>query len=212
MITATLHTDDGTTAITSETWLGVIQDRGYTAFIFDCDGTLVESADVHFTSFFKAAAEQGHVLEREWYLARTGLDRISLFHEFAKSAVAFDIDDAVARSITLFIDISDRVTAIPEIESLVKTLGLTAPLAVGTNAEKHVAHASLQATGLLSHFDEIVAVTDGLAPKPSPEIFSRAADLLGAPRPRTLVIEDSVQGVAAARSAGMDVIEITSIN
>ena len=213
MIDAVLHTSDGVINLTSETWQNDILERGYKAFIFDCDGTLVESADVHFASFFKAAGEQGHDLDRDWYLARTGLDRISLFQEFAETVDGdFNIGVAVSRSIGFFIEISSRVTSIAEVESLVNYLGQSYPLAVGTNAEREVAEASLRASGLLHHFDHIVAVTDGLKPKPSPEIFAKASDLLGLPRAQTLVVEDSKQGVAAAKGAGMDVIEITSVN
>lgn len=209
MISAKLHTEDTITEVSSATWLSVFEERGYTAFIFDCDGTLVESADVHFASFAQAASEQGHVLERDWYLERTGLDRISLFQAFAKSVDTFDVGSAASRSIALFSEISDKVVPIPETKALVEHLAKAHPLAVGTNAEEDVARASLRAAELLHHFDHIVAVTDGLKPKPSPEIFARAAALLGTPTARTLVIEDSVQGVQAAKAAGLDAIQIS---
>lgn len=212
MINAQLHTKDAAIATTSDTWRDDILQRGYQAFIFDCDGTLVESADVHFASFRAAAKEQGYKLNQDWYSARTGLDRISLFQEYAiMSGGTFDIGTAVGRSISIFSENSDRVLPIPETAKLIKHLYGSYPLAVGTNAEKAVAEASLRATGLLKYFDHIVAVTDGLVPKPSPDIFLRASELLGAPHTQTLVIEDSKQGVAAAIQAGMDVIEITSI-
>ncbi len=140
------------------------------------------------------------------------MDRRSLFRDFASNAnTHFDIDAAEKRSIALFSEISDRVKAIPEVENLVRHLGQTYPLAVGTNAEKQVAQASLRATGMLDCFGCIVAITDGFEPKPSPQIFAKAADILGLSRAQTLVIEDSKQGVAAAKGAGMDVIEITNV-
>ncbi|MCK8462942.1 HAD family phosphatase [Aliiroseovarius sp. S1339] len=212
MINATLHTKSGRRAITSVTWRDDILQRGYTAFIFDCDGTLVESADVHFTAFREAAKEQKYGLDRDWYFARTGLDRLTLFRQFAEQfASGFDIDAAVTRSISLFVEISDRVLPIVETKSLVKDFSRDFPLAVGTNAERNVAEASLGATGMLGFFNDIVSITDGLKPKPSPEIFERAAELLGCSREKTLVIEDSKQGVIAAQRAGLDVIEIKEI-
>lgn len=211
MISALFHSGDGTTEVTSDTWRDAIAHHSYDAFIFDCDGTLVESAEVHFKSFFQAAAEQGHTLERDWYLARTGLDRVSLFREFAADVGRFDIQQASKRSIEFFVGMSDQVRRIPETALLVEALGASAPLAVGTNAERPVAEASLRATGLLQHFDHIVAISDGLKPKPAPDIFRTASDLLQS-GDRVLVIEDSPQGVAAARSAGFDVIEIVSLS
>ena len=76
MIRAELLTALGKTVTTSETWQNDILQLGYKSFIFDCDGTLVESADVHFTSFQEAAAAQGYELDRDWYSVRTGLDRV----------------------------------------------------------------------------------------------------------------------------------------
>jgi beta-phosphoglucomutase-like phosphatase (HAD superfamily) len=45
--------------------------------IFDCDGTLVDSSDLHLRSFQSALRAQGHDMDRDWYHARTGLDRLS---------------------------------------------------------------------------------------------------------------------------------------
>jgi beta-phosphoglucomutase-like phosphatase (HAD superfamily) len=211
MIRAEHHTATGTKELTSETWQDDILHAGYDAFIFDCDGTLVESAEVHFTSFQEAAAAQGFILDKHWYLARTGLDRESLFREFAREvAVGFDIGEASEHSILRFIEISDRVLPIAETKQLVNFLHRNFPLAVGTNAEKQVAEASLRATNMFNYFDHIVSVTDGMQPKPSPEIFAKAAKLLGQPPNKTLVIEDSDEGVMAAKTAGIDVIKIKS--
>lgn len=194
------------------TWHQDLVQRGYTAFIFDCDGTLVESADVHFAAFEAAASEQGFTLDRDWYLARTGLDRQTLFQEFAIMVEReFNVESAVSRSISNFIALSARVKPIAETETLVRMLSPEFPLAVGTNAEKSVAEASLRATELFPHFNHIVAISDGHAPKPAPDIFSHAATLLGAPPDKTLVIEDSEQGVLAAQRAGLDVIELEVI-
>ncbi len=212
MITALLHTDgDEVLEITSDTWRNVISQRGYRAFIFDCDGTLVESSEVHFQSFSQAISEQGQALDREWYLERTGLDRVSLFKEFSAVMQPLDIELACKRSIEAFVAISDKVVAIQDTKRLVEALSKVGPMAVGTNAERPVAEASLQATGLRDYFDHIVAISDGLPPKPAPDIFLRAANLLLSDH-GVLVIEDSVQGVAAAKAGDFDVIQLLSVD
>lgn len=210
MITALLHTDgEEVLEITSDTWRNVISQGGYRAFIFDCDGTLVESSEVHFQSFFQAISEQGQALDRDWYLGRTGLDRISLFKEFSAVMQPLDIELACKRSIEMFVAMSDKVVAIQDTKRLVEALSKVGPMAVGTNAERPVAEASLQATGLRKYFDHIVAISDGLPPKPAPDIFQHAANLLQSDQ-GVLVIEDSVQGVAAAKAGGFDVIQLLS--
>lgn len=207
MIQARLHSDDETIELTSESWREAIIARGYKGFVFDCDGTLVESAEVHFQSFYQAISDQGQTLERDWYLDRTGLDRVSLFREFSALHQPLDIDLACARSIEVFVAMSDQVAVIPETEQLVEALAQIGPMAVGTNAEKPVAEASLRATGLIDYFAHIVAISDGLPPKPAPDIFRRAAELLRL-QAQVLVIEDSPQGVAAAKAGGFPVVQI----
>jgi HAD superfamily hydrolase (TIGR01509 family) len=91
---------------------------------------------------------------------------------------------------------------------LVKGLQGLHRLAVGTNSERDVAAASLTATGLLGFFDHVVTISDGVPPKPAPDIFMRAAGLLKAEFSQTLVFEDSNEGVQAALTAGMDVVQL----
>jgi len=61
---------------------------------------------------------------------------------------------------------------------------------------------------LLDFFATIVSVSDGLPAKPAPNIFAYAAQRLGFPAAKTLVVEDSPEGVSAAIAAGSDVIQV----
>lgn len=213
MIAAKLHTPTGVSDLASDRWYEHCINGSYLGFIFDCDGTLVESEDVHFEAFRLAILEQEALLERDWYFTRTGLDRSSLIREFSSNYHPnLDIEQAIERSISIFIETSFRVKPIEQTANLVRDLAGEYPLAVGTNAEQSVARASLTATGMIQHFDHIVSISDGCLPKPSPEIFKKAASLLAVAPAQTLVIEDSAQGVKAALTAGMNVIEITSID
>jgi beta-phosphoglucomutase-like phosphatase (HAD superfamily) len=58
------------------------------------------------------------------------------------------------------------------------------------------------------YFDEVVSVDDVLQPKPDPEIFLRCASKLQAAPESCVVVEDSVFGVRAARSARMKCIVV----
>ncbi|KNG93939.1 HAD family hydrolase [Pseudaestuariivita atlantica] len=204
---AEFHDADGTRRLPESDWEALITTRGYAAVVFDCDGTLVESADAHFRAFQDAVAAQGEVLDRDWYRQRTGLDRHSLLSEFADAAgPGFDVPRAVADSIAAFGDHVHLVRPIPRMADLLMRVSSLVPVAVGTNAETAVASASLTATGLSDAIRLIVSISDGLPPKPSPDIFATAARRLQVQARDTLVIEDSTQGVAAARAAGMDVL------
>lgn len=59
-------------------------------------------------------------------------------------------------------------------------------------------------------FNEIVNSSMVKKPKPDPQIFLKAAELLNTPPERCVVFEDSLAGIAAANAAGMKVVGITT--
>jgi beta-phosphoglucomutase family hydrolase len=80
-----------------------------------------------------------------------------------------------------------------------------APMAVATNAEPENVDFVLDRAGLRQYFRVVVDGHQVSHPKPHPEIYLRAAELLGIAPANCIVLEDSHAGVAAARAAGMRV-------
>lgn len=83
-----------------------------------------------------------------------------------------------------------------------------APKAVASNAEPANVQFLLERAGLLRYFSVVVDGHQVHHPKPDPEIYLRAASLLGAAPAHCIVFEDSYAGVEAARAAGMRVVGI----
>jgi HAD superfamily hydrolase (TIGR01509 family) len=82
------------------------------------------------------------------------------------------------------------------------------PMAIASNAEAANVDFVLENAGIRDHFAWVVSGHDVARPKPHPDIFLRAAALLGV-RPRDCVVfEDSDTGVKAAHTAGMRVVGI----
>ncbi len=174
------------------------------ALLFDCDGTLVLTADLHYNAISRAAARQGHQMPREWYMSFTGLGRRDLFHRFAAEASAtFDMDRLVKDSIALTLDLTGHVRENPLVAGLARRVFGRLPMAVVTNSEGSIARAVLAKTQLSGLFDCIVTVEEAPRPKPAPDLYLSAAARLDAPPSGCLVLEDSDQGIDAARSAGM---------
>jgi len=83
-----------------------------------------------------------------------------------------------------------------------------APLAVASNAEPENVNFLLDRAGLRSYFRAVVDGQQVIHPKPHPEIYLRAAELLNIAPSNCVVFEDSLTGITAARAAGMRVIGV----
>ena len=210
ILQSVFHHQGQTRRCLSEDWLTLFEAEGFTAAIFDCDGTLVDSKQAHLMAMQSAAQEQGQVMAPNWYATRTGLDRQTLFNEFQKMVTcSFDVERAIATSIDRFDGFSELIRPMPAVLTFAGALrrrGIS--LAVATNAERRVVNASLSAVQATALFDHIVSISDEVRPKPSPEMFERAAFLLGQPPNKTFVIEDSPQGIQASISANMSAIQL----
>jgi HAD superfamily hydrolase (TIGR01509 family) len=84
----------------------------------------------------------------------------------------------------------------------------SAPMALASNAEPENIAFVLKESGLGKYFRVVVDGHQMERPKPFPDIYRRAAELLGEPPGNCIVFEDSYSGVEAARAAGMRVVGI----
>jgi HAD superfamily hydrolase (TIGR01509 family) len=88
----------------------------------------------------------------------------------------------------------------------VRRIAADRPVAVASSAHPAVIDAALEATGLRSVFAVVVSSDSVEHGKPAPDVYLAAAEALGVAPERCLVVEDSFNGVRAARAAGMTVV------
>lgn len=81
-------------------------------------------------------------------------------------------------------------------------------LGVASNSGRDWVEAVLEAAGFGGRFEVLVTADEVAAPKPAPDVYLRAAELLGSPPSETIALEDSPPGAAAARAAGAYVIGV----
>lgn len=174
------------------------------AILFDCDGTLLLTGEVHFTAISAALRRQGQVMERGWYAGLTGLGRQDLFRRYcADFGLRLDAERLVSESIGLTVEMAGQARENPLVASLARRAAGRLPVAVVTNSETAVVRAFLGATGMLGLFDRVLGCEDAPRPKPAPDLYLAAAEVLQVPCGGCLVLEDSDQGIAAAAAAGM---------
>jgi HAD superfamily hydrolase (TIGR01509 family) len=85
------------------------------------------------------------------------------------------------------------------------------PLAIASNAPRRHLIAGLERVGLHGSFAATVAIDDVGVPKPAPDLYLRACEMIGIEPQRSVALEDSPPGVAAARAAGLLVIGVPSV-
>jgi len=85
------------------------------------------------------------------------------------------------------------------------------PVAVASNSPRSHLLAGLTRTGLVDRFDAVLGVEEVADPKPAPDLYLRACELLRATPTGSLALEDSPPGVAAARAAGLYVLGVPSV-
>lgn len=85
------------------------------------------------------------------------------------------------------------------------------PVAVASNSPRRHLLTGLTRVGLADAFDVTLGVEDVNAPKPAPDLYLRACELLEVTAARSVALEDSPPGVSSARAAGMFVLGVPSI-
>ena len=102
------------------------------------------------------------------------------------------------------------VTLIEEVAEFAQSLRGKVPMAIATGGSRMVIEKTLKIVGISDWFDEVVTADDVSEGKPAPDIFLRAAKLLGVAPAMCLALEDAPSGILAAQRAGMEVIAIPS--
>ena len=180
------------------------------AVLFDLDGVLTDSEpwwnDVR-TEFARAHDrtwtddDQHSVMganSAEW--AETMRSRLHLEHLSAAEIEDAIVDGVVERYRTLP---SPVIAGAPE---AVRRIAARRPVAIASSSHRRVIDAALDALGLHEVFGAVVSSDDVASGKPAPDVYLRAAMLLGVSATRCVVVEDSLNGVKAAAAAGAFVV------
>jgi beta-phosphoglucomutase len=176
------------------------------AVIFDMDGVLVLSAPAHWTAWVDAAARHGVQLTREQFLSFNGLTNPDICARLwgDRATPAFVADLATQKERAFREAIAADVPLAPGCRELLAQLRTRdVPIAVGTSAPRENVDLVLDGGGIRPFFGAVVHADLVQRGKPAPDIFLRAAELLGLPPERCIVVEDAPMGVRAAKAAGM---------
>lgn len=178
------------------------------AVIFDMDGVLVDSEPLHYEANRILLSEKFNIeLKYEYYKQYIGSTVTYMWEKMKKD---FDINDVSATELrSMADDIKEELVdaqGYDEIEGVTEFVsGLKGHcrLAVASSSYLKNIKRNVEQLGLACIFDELVSGVEVERPKPNPDIFLEAAARLSVEPCECVVIEDSQNGVLAAKAAGM---------
>ena len=178
--------------------------RSFRAYLFDCDGTIVDSMPLHYIAWKKALAEWNCSFEEQLFYAWGGRPVTEIIAALNKrDGLDMPVDAVARRKEDLYIELLPQITAIPEVVEHIEAKHGHIPLAVVSGSRRDSVLGSLTALHLIDKFDTLVCAEDYTRGKPAPDCFLVAAERLGVPPEDCLVFEDTDLGIEAATAAGM---------
>ncbi|UYP44004.1 Glyceraldehyde 3-phosphate phosphatase [Candidatus Lokiarchaeum ossiferum] len=186
------------------------------AIIFDCDGVLVDSE--------KFSCGAWNVLMKKEYNLEVGTDYNAILGKNSTDAAKFylekyDIDYskdllhvlAKKKEDTYYQISKNHLDPVPGIRQIIHDAkSLKLKIAVASSGSLDKINYSLTETGLRDEFDMIICADDVKHAKPSPDIFLTAMAKLNSKPEQSIVIEDSLSGIIAAKASGAYTVAIAN--
>jgi HAD superfamily hydrolase (TIGR01509 family) len=187
-----------------------LPDGTFRAYLFDCDGTIVDSMPLHYVAWRRALAEWNcHEFREDLFYAWGGMPvdviiaKLNQEHRLKMPAA-----DVAKRREELFFEMLPHLRVVPEVLEHLEGKYGAIPLAVVSGSTRQCVMASLEALELLNRFDVLVCAGDYPRSKPEPDAFLVAASMLGIAPESCLVFEDTDIGIRAAAAAGMACVKV----
>jgi len=173
--------------------------------IFDCDGVLVDSEELSCRCLSEALGRAGIAMSTdqalELFLGRSTAAVLDYCRAAGQSLPATFLTELALQVREAF---RSQLKPIPGVAAVLAELRL--PHCVAASSDLERVRFSLELTGLAPYFEQRLYTSQMVARgKPAPDLFLHAANAMESAPRRTLVIEDSVSGVTAAKAAGMKV-------
>jgi HAD superfamily hydrolase (TIGR01509 family) len=176
--------------------------------IFDMDGVIVDTEPVHRYAYYKQFEELNIEVTEAMYTSFTGFSTRNTFQTLKEQfQLEHEVEDLIQRKRSIFNDAFDTkedLELLEGVRTLIEDLHQNGiQLILASSASKVTIDRVFSRFGLHDFFTHVVSGEDFPKSKPHPAIFEHAASLSVAPKENCIVIEDSTNGVKAAKAAGI---------
>jgi beta-phosphoglucomutase-like phosphatase (HAD superfamily) len=181
----------------------------FKAYLFDCDGTIVDSMPLHYIAWKRVLAEWNCEFGEQTFYAWGGMPVAEIISTLnVRDNLAMPVEEVAKRKEALYFEILPELQGVPEVLEHIAFSHGHIPFAVVSGSTQDSVIASLGVLDLLDRFETLVCAGDYQRSKPDPEPFLVAAKRLGVNPEECLVFEDTETGIQAATAAGMASVKI----
>ncbi len=187
----------------------------FAGYIFDLDGTLIDTMPIHYRAWDGAMRHHGlnEILSEDLFYSLGGVPTVRVAELMGiHYGLKLDPHEVETTKERMFLERLDKVGHIAPVVEFARRVVCTHPVAIATGGQPEVALPALKAAGLQGLFEIVVTPRD-VGPgrgKPAPDMFLLAAKKMGVPADQCLVFEDADPGIQAALAAGMKVVRVPS--
>ncbi len=190
-----------------------IPEGDFAGYIFDLDGTLIDTMPLHYRAWDSAMRSAGLqvTLDEELFYSLGGVPTRRVAELIAAHyGLTIDADRVFHEKEKLFMEIQKDARLIAPTVAFAREAAKTHPMAIASGGPRDIVRRSLALAGLTPLFKAVVTADDVVHGKPAPDMFLLAAKLLGVEPTKCLVFEDATPGFKAAAAAGMQVVRVPS--
>lgn len=185
----------------------------FAGYIFDLDGTLIDTMPLHYRAWDAAMRRVGLTapLDEDLFYSLGGVPTRRVAELIAQHyGLTIDPERVFHEKEALFTEIQQDARLIAPTVEFAREASKTHPMAVASGGPRDIVKRSLELAGLAPLFKAVVTADDVIHGKPAPDMFLLAAKLLGVEPTRCLVFEDAEPGIRGALAAGMQVVRVPS--
>src|SRR3954471_20856391 len=175
-------------------------------YIFDLDGTLVDTMPLHYRAWNEAMRKVGlpGELDEDLFYSLGGVPTTRVAILIAEHyGLKIDPPAVFEHKESLFRALQKDAKLIEPVVEIARRVALTHPLSIASGGPRDIVRGMLELTGLAPLFKIVITPEDVEHGKPAPDMFLLAAKRMGVAPARCLVFEDAEPGMRAAEAAGM---------
>ncbi len=185
----------------------------FAGYIFDLDGTLVDTMPLHYRAWDTAMRSVGleAPLDEELFYSLGGVPTKRVAELIAAHyGLTVDVHAVFDHKEALFVELQADAKLIEPVVEIARRMALTHPVSIASGGPRVIVRGMLELTGLAPLFPVVITPEDVIHGKPAPDMFLLAAQRMGVAPEKCLVFEDAEPGMRAAEAAGMQWVRVPS--